>query len=99
MIYFLVFLFLFGFVALRKIDLNYKLIVHETLSRLIRPQIIDVPQNYQYKKVGMGNIIIYVPIINDLCYNHCLPCTPYFDHSIVLRGNTIADGFKYQKNK
>lgn len=44
-----------------------------------------------------GNLHVFVPKRGDQCWNEPLPCTPYFNNDIELRGSCIADGFRTRK--
>ncbi|MBL7883059.1 MAG: hypothetical protein JNL69_03255 [Bacteroidia bacterium] len=71
------------------INLNYVLV----------PPKIDSPANLSFKKHKINNTNIYVPAEGDRCFDHTIPCTPYFDSSIVLIGNTFQSGFMNKSNK
>lgn len=66
-------------------------------THLLRPQSID----YMKKEAGtsfsehpIGQTIIYSPNNEVRCFDQCLPCTPYFNSRIEMRGETLQGGFR-----
>ncbi len=50
------------------------------------------PIEYTIKKLGTFNLS--VPIKDDRCYCRPLPCTPYYNDKLILRGESLQEGFK-----
>jgi len=70
-------------------------IAKENSTRLITPQIIEIPENVYFNTFNISGIKISVPVNSDQCFDHCLPCTPYLDNNITLRNGTLQSGFKH----
>jgi hypothetical protein len=60
-----------------------------------RPQPLKPPQDAGFETKKASGMNIYVPISGDRCYDHALPCTPYPDSTVVLRGATLQSGFRH----
>lgn len=54
------------------------------------------PIEYEIKRIG--NFNLFVPINDDRCYCQPLPCTPYYNVNLILRGETLQEGFRVNKN-
>jgi len=66
-------------------------------QNLLTPLLAEFPVSTGftvYKGTGME---MNVPITDDRCFNFPLPCTPFPDSCLVLRGNDLTDGFKTKK--
>jgi hypothetical protein len=59
------------------------------------PQAIHIPQEVSFKTFSADGADIYVPINSTRCYDHELPCTPFQDDALKLRGHTLQAGFKH----
>ena len=79
--------------------LNVVRIAKENIGRAITPELINVPDSIQFKSYMIGNVEIFVPTVEDRCFNHPLPCTGYSDTTLELRGKFIQEGFKNGKPK
>jgi hypothetical protein len=65
----------------------------------IKPRLMEnIPSNLGFKTYQVGGVTIYVPAVGDRCFCHAIPCTPYMNKKMVLRGHTLAGGFKVLKN-
>ena len=62
---------------------------------LLRPQLIKVPQDVGFKTSITSGVQIFVPTSGDRCYDHVIPCSPYPDSTVVLRGTTLQSGFRH----
>jgi hypothetical protein len=60
----------------------------------IKPGLEEIPAGEIIKKVHINGIDIYTPVISDKCYDHELPCTPYPDKNLVMRGSGFTAGFR-----
>lgn len=66
-------------------------------QNLLTPLLTEFPVSIGftvYKGTGME---MNVPITDDRCFNFPLPCTPFPDSCLVLRGNDLTYGFKTKK--
>ena len=79
--------------------LNVIRIAQQNVGRVITPEVINVPDNIKFRSYEIGKVEIFVPTIEDRCFNHPLPCTGYSDTTLELRGKYIQDGFKNGKPK
>lgn len=45
---------------------------------------------------NVNGIIIYTPDkrSTDQCFDQCLPCTPYLNQDLEMRGETFQSGFR-----
>lgn len=84
---------------------NIIMLSHETLVQhyynpnlFINPKgfTLSVEQMQVEKKVGTFEF--YQPVSDDRCFNSKLPCTPYPDDNLVLRGQNIQQGFRFKKS-
>lgn len=73
---------------------------------LYKAQSIDQAKTwleFDFKSYTFDNITIYVPhsdnpyITANQCYDHELPCTPYYSNNLELRGEKMEDGFRFKK--
>ncbi len=51
----------------------------------------------QFKVMKVGNIDVYIPN-NMLCSDHPIPCAPYMNNNLEMRGEVIEDGFRIKQN-
>ncbi len=63
---------------------------------LLVPKKIVVPPTVNFQSFTIHGCNIFVPIANDRCYDHEIPCTPYPDSSLILRGKTLKSGFMHK---
>lgn len=71
------------------------------MSIIYKPQsLIDAKEskNIHFNKFELRDYTIFVPIENNQCYDQSLPCAPYYNSNLELRGKDIKHGFRI-KNK
>ena len=62
----------------------------------LMPQKMQTPNSVKFKSYKIGVIDIHIPIDDDRCFDHSIPCADiYGDKSISLRGKNIESGFKH----
>lgn len=47
-----------------------------------------------FNEYKIGNTTLSVPQATDRCIDQALPCTPYYNSNLEMRGNEIQDGFR-----
>ncbi len=47
-----------------------------------------------FNEYKIGNTILSVPQATDRCIDQPLPCTPYYNSNLEMRGDNIEDGFR-----
>lgn len=52
----------------------------------------------QYTSHKIGNFNLIVPVKDDRCYNQPLPCAPDVKENLILRGQTLQEGFRINYN-
>ncbi|MBF3376909.1 hypothetical protein ISU90_07900 [Leptospira borgpetersenii serovar Balcanica] len=75
-----------------------KRFIQENSAFFVRPKKIEIPQNLEFTKIQMNDLEVFLPAKSDRCYDHELPCMPYKNHNLILRGKTLQSGFKYIQN-
>lgn len=71
------------------------------LSYILYPESTDrmkVNKSIEFEQHSINNIKFYTPKKGDQCFDQCLPCLPYFDKRIEMRGKSLDKGFK-MRNK
>jgi len=64
-------------------------------NRMIVPSRVEIPSNMNFSAYSLNGVDIYAPIEDNRCFDHCIPCTPYYPNpTLTLRGNTVKSGFK-----
>ncbi len=58
---------------------------------------IDVGKEIIYNGQRLNRIIIYYPDRGDQCFDQPLPCTPYPNSRLEMRGESLQDGFRIKK--
>lgn len=69
------------------------------LSYILKPQSIDHMKHQTspaFIEHNVNGIIIYTPDkrSTDQCFDQCLPCTPYLNQDLEMRGETFQSGFR-----
>lgn len=54
----------------------------------------DYPSVKLRKKIITPDQIVYIPVYGDQCWDSPLPCTPYYNPTIEMRGEQLKDGFR-----
>ena len=70
------------------------------ISWLYKPQSIHITkENTGITFTGheVGNTTVYSPDKGDRCFDQCLPCMPYFNDKLEMRGALLEDGFRIKK--
>jgi hypothetical protein len=62
---------------------------------LYAPIVITKPNNLDFRTYNTSGVTVYVPTLDDRCYDHQVPCTPYPDGTLLLRDNTLQSGFRH----
>jgi hypothetical protein len=57
-----------------------------------------MPQ-FPLKKQKLNDLEIYVPTTDDRCFDSPLPCTPYLNSDLEMRGKNLEDGFRIKKRE
>jgi len=79
-----------GATLYKSIEYNTSVIKHRILF----------PVNYKIietKMIAQKNFCVYSPASGGQCWNTPLPCTPYPNSKLELRGDKIEDGFRISK--
>jgi len=53
--------------------------------------------NDSFYKETINNIDIYIPKKSDQCMDQCIPCTPYLNKGLEMRGNSLQSGFRIKR--
>lgn len=72
------------------------------LSLMYKPQPFDYVRkslNTQFEIRNVSGINIYIPNKDIRCFDQCLPCMPFFDERIEMRGQSLENGFRINTNK
>lgn len=66
------------------------------ISLLYKPQSIELgrKQNITFKEYQINNTTIFIPQETNQCFDQSIPCAPYYDSNLEMRGETIEDGFR-----
>jgi len=64
------------------------------LINISRVGYVPIPSAGLIEKRTETGLKIYIPAREDHCWNSPLPCTPYFNPELRLRGNGIQSGFR-----
>ena len=96
LIYNLIFTFILIAVCLKILnDFNpYK---NSKYNGILIPIKTPKPENLVFLNYKVDKNLFYYPNVGVQCYDQTLPCLPYLNRNISLRGNKIQDGFKYFK--
>ncbi|GAB6007918.1 hypothetical protein MK137Hg11_000051700 [Dysgonomonas reticulitermitis] len=64
-------------------------------SDLIKPSTLDYSTNdVIFDFYYLDTVKIYKPTEGDRCFDYCIPCTPYLNKGLELRGKSLQDGFR-----
>lgn len=93
--------FMIGFMALalRQVK-HYQSDNESVLTLLYKPQSVDnikTEKEATFTKHSIEDLIIFSPDIDNRCFDQELPCMPYFDSRIEIRGESLQDGFRMKK--
>ena len=81
-------------IALGQIKLYQPLSNKSVNSLLIVPQTYGIKNdNEQFQKSEDQQMVFFYPTLSNKCYDHYLPCSPYFNENLHFRGDKIEDGF------
>jgi hypothetical protein len=61
-------------------------------ERLLKPRLWNVQKTIEVKTAV--NFEYSLPTQNDFCYDLDIPCTPYSDSTLALRGESLREGFR-----
>lgn len=79
---------------------HYKTADENLFTFVIKPQSVsdvEKAKNIRYDEIDLNGLTIYVPAKGDQCFEQCLPCAPYFNDRLEMRGETLQDGFRMKK--
>ncbi|WP_036058889.1 hypothetical protein [Leptospira sp. P2653] len=93
-----IFIIISVFLINRRTYNRYKNFIRENSAFFVRPKKIEIPQNLEFKKIQMNDLEVFIPAEGDQCYDYKIPCMPYNNPSLILRGKTLQSGFKYIQN-
>lgn len=69
--------------------------IFENKNILIEPYYLDYwPNNITFETHYIDSIKLYKPIDTDRCFDYCIPCSPYLNEGLELRGKSLQNGFK-----
>lgn len=66
---------------------------------ILTPAKIEKPTNVEFWTYSLKGIEISVPTEGDRCFYQNIPCTPYYDSTLILRGTTLQSGFMHLDEK
>ncbi|EMK26157.1 LIC_10190 family membrane protein [Leptospira kirschneri] len=93
-----IFIVISVFLINRRTYNRFKSFIRENSALFVRPKKIEIPQNLEFKKIQMNHLEVFIPAEGDRCYDYKIPCMPYRNHTLILRGKTLQSGFKYIQN-
>ncbi|AKP24659.1 putative membrane protein [Leptospira interrogans serovar Manilae] len=93
-----IFIIISVFLINRRTYNRCKNFIRENSVFFVRPKKIEIPKNLEFKKIQMNNLEVFIPAEGDRCYDYEIPCMPYKNYSLILRGKTLQSGFKYIQN-
>ncbi|EKO17530.1 LIC_10190 family membrane protein [Leptospira kirschneri] len=93
-----IFIVISVFLINRRTYNKFKSFIRENSALFVRPKKIEIPQNLEFKKIQMNHLEVFIPAEGDRCYDYKIPCMPYKNYSLILRGKTLQSGFKYIQN-
>lgn len=82
-----------GKVAYNQVSFHNK----DAASLMISPLPIDAKtkkEDIKYQTYIFDKTSIFVPIGTNECINHPIPCMPYYNSNLEMRGGNIKDGFR-----
>lgn len=82
------------FLAKHQLIIRFNIQALRHQQNIWAPIPIALPSSTGFTVNKGAAIEVNVPIIDDRCLNFPLPCTPFPDSCLVLRGNDLRDGFK-----
>jgi hypothetical protein len=85
----LAFVVLFGLV--HAISPQLRTSPEKLVEHLWRPEPLKEARTVEKKA---RNLTVSVPAVGNMCYNAAIPCTPYFNPDLELRGTRLDDGFR-----
>jgi len=71
----------------------YKTFVAEGMVKPVAHPVWLTPAPYTTQPVAVHNNI-YVPVNSELCWDTPLPCADHMPQGVIMRGNSLGDGFK-----
>ncbi|EJO69190.1 putative membrane protein [Leptospira kirschneri serovar Grippotyphosa str. RM52] len=93
-----IFIVISVFLINRRTYNRFKSFIRENSALFVRPKKIEIPQNLEFKKIQMNHLEVFIPAEGDRCYDYKIPCMPYRNYTLILRGKTLQSGFKYIQN-
>ncbi|WP_036043767.1 LIC_10190 family membrane protein [Leptospira alstonii] len=75
-----------------------KRFVEENSAFFVRPRKIEIPPNLGFKTINVKDLEVFIPAEGDRCFDHKIPCMPYKNETLTLRGKTLQTGFKNIQN-
>lgn len=68
------------------------------ISLIAKPQPINLQQkNITFTECKINNTIIFIPQESNQCFDQQIPCVPYYNSNLELRGENIKDGFRIKQ--
>lgn len=89
-----------SYIALSQINTYQNNTDNNTASLLLKPLPVNTLKNrgnIQFDEYKIKNTFIFVPRGTNQCFDQELPCIPYQNTNLELRGNDIKDGFRIKK--
>jgi len=66
----------------------------EPFHSLLVPEKIAIPANVRFVNRAIKGGMVLSPIYSDQCFDQNIPCTPFYDSTLMQRGITLDHGFK-----
>lgn len=86
------------YIAWAQVD-TYQQRSHRSYASLaLKPQPINILQDKKiFDEYKINNSTIFVPQGTNQCFDQPLPCSPYYNSNLEMRGSKIQDGFRIKK--
>lgn len=69
--------------------------IFENKNILIEPYYLDYSSNnVMFETHYIDSTKLYKPIDTDKCFDYCIPCSPYLNEGLELRGKSLQNGFR-----
>ncbi|EMY77846.1 hypothetical protein LEP1GSC060_2755 [Leptospira weilii serovar Ranarum str. ICFT] len=77
---------------------RFKRFIAENSVLLVHPRKIETPPNLDFKTIKVNDLEVFIPEAGDQCFDYKIPCMPYKNETLTLRGKTLQSGFKSIQN-
>ena len=88
------------YIAYSQVSTYHHISENTTWTLFYKPEdigLIQKKKDIRFDEYKLNSTSLFVPQETNQCFDHTVPCAPYYNSNLEMRGNRVEDGFRIKK--